>query len=349
MKIINDLIYKTSEWLKNTGLNSDIVLSTRLRLARNIEKIPFTHWADKKQREHVLLSVKEAVEKSNLLKGAEYIKMADLSELDRQFLIERHLISPEHAYDAEYKALIIEAREIISIMVNEEDHLRLQVIQSGFNLRDGWTLIDRLDTELNQILNYAYSARWGYLTACPTNTGTGMRASLMLHLPALVMTKQISKVFQALAKLGIAIRGLYGEGTEALGNFFQISNQVTLGRPEEDIIGNFERLMTQVITREAQARKFLLLKEKEGLMDKVFRALGTLKSARIITSNEAINLMSSIRFGVNMNMLPDIDIKIVNEIFLMSQPAHLQKFKNRQLTADQRDIERADLIREKLK
>lgn len=346
---IDDFLHKTSEWLKATGPNSDIVLSTRVRLARNIDKIPFTHWANKKQRDEVLSLAKEAVEKSNLLKGSLYLRMADASELDRQFLIERHLMSPEHAYEPEYKALLIEPREIISIMINEEDHLRIQVIQSGFNLRDAWTLADKLDTELNEILTYAYSIKWGYLTACPTNTGTGMRASLMLHLPVLVMTKQINKVLQALTKLGIAVRGLYGEGTEALGNFFQISNQVTLGRPEEDIIGNFERTMNQVISREAQARRYLLLKEKEEITDKIQRAYGTLKSARIITSSETTNLMSHVRFGVNMNVLPEVDIKTVNEIFIMTQPAHLQKLENKILTPSQRDIKRADFIREKLK
>lgn len=346
---IDDLLNRTSEWLKATGPNSNVVISTRVRLARNIEKLPFTHWANKKQKEQILLLAKEAVDKSNLLKESTYLRMADLSELDRQFLIERHLMSPEHAYEPEYKALTIEPGEIISIMVNEEDHIRMQIIQSGFNLRDGWSLINKLDTELNQRLNYTYSIKWGYLTSCPTNVGTGMRASLMLHLPALVITKQINKVLQALTKLGIAVRGLYGEGTEALGDFFQISNQVTLGRPEEDIIGNFERVMNQVITREAQARRFLLMKEKEELKDKVSRAYGTLKSARIITSNETINLMSSIRFGVHMDLLPAIDIKTVNEIFIMAQPAHLQKLENKVLTSDQRDIKRADFIREKLK
>lgn len=346
---IDDLLGKTSEWLKATGPNPDIVISTRVRLARNIDKIPFTHWANKRQREEVLSLAKEAVEKSNLLKSSLYLKMAEVSELDRQFLIERHLMSPEHAYDPEYKALVIEPREIISVMVNEEDHFRIQVIQSGFNPRDAWDLVNKLDTELGDILNYAYSIKWGYLTACPTNTGTGMRSSLMLHLPALVMTKQINKVLQALAKLGLAVRGLYGEGTEALGNFFQISNQVTLGRPEEDIIGNFEKIMNQVIGREAQARQYLLLKEKPEVTDKIWRAHGTLKNARIITSSETINLMSTIRLGVNLGLLEGVDIKTVNEIFIMSQPAHLQKIENKILTSDQRDIKRADLIRKKLK
>ncbi len=346
---IGDMLSNTSEWLKGTGPNSDIVISTRVRFARNIDKIPFTHWANKKQREQVLSQAKEAVEKSNLLKGAAYIRMSDVSELDRQFLIERHLMSPEHAYDPEYKAMVTEPHEIISIMINEEDHIRIQVMKSGFNLMDAWTLADKVDTELNQTLDYAYSIKWGYLTACPTNTGTGMRASLMLHLPALVMTKQINKVLQALTKLNIAVRGLYGEGTEALGNFFQISNQVTLGRPEEDIIGNFERVMNQVIGREAQARRYLFLKEKDQLEDKILRAYGTLKTARIITSNETINLMSNIRLGVNSGILPDVDIKTVNEIFIMTQPAHLQKLENKILTSDQRDMKRADFIREKLK
>jgi len=346
---IDDLLHKISGWLKGTGPNSDVVISTRVRFARNIEKIPFTHWANKKQKEQILSLAKEAADKANLLKGSLYLKMADVSELDRQFLIERHLMSPEHAYEPEYKALVIEPREIISIMINEEDHVRMQVIQSGFDLRNAWVLADKLDTELNQTLNYAYSVKWGYLTACPTNTGTGMRASLMLHLQALVMTRQINKVLQALAKLNITVRGLYGEGTEALGNFFQISNQITLGRPEEDIIGDFERVMNQVISREAQARGHLFMKEKAQITDRIMRAYGTLKTARIITSNETVNLMSDIRFGVHVGVLPNVDIKTINEIFMMVQPAHLQKLENKILRADQRDIERADLIREKLK
>ncbi len=346
---LGEILYKTSEWLKGTGPSADIVISTRVRFARNIDKIPFTHWANKKQREQVVALVKGAVSGSNLLKESLFVRIAEISELDRQFLVERHLMSPEHAYDPEYKALVIEPREIISVMVNEEDHVRLQVIQSGFNLRDAWQLADQVDNELNQTLNYAYSIRWGYLTACPTNTGTGMRASLMMHLPALVMTKQIGKLLQALTKLNIAVRGLYGEGTEALGNFFQISNQVTLGRPEGDIIGEFENVMNQIISREATARKYLSVKEKDQLADKILRAYGTLKSARIITSNETINLMSNVRFGVTLGMLPDVDTKTVNEIFIMTQPAHLQKIENKILTSDQRDIKRADFIRSKLK
>lgn len=348
MKIDGNL-NKIGEWLKGTGPNSDIAISTRVRLARNIDKIPFTHWANKKQREQVLSLVKGAAENSNLLKGSLYMRMSDVSELNRQFLIERHLMSIEHARDPGYKALVIEPREIINVMVNEEDHLRIQAIQSGFNLADSWRLVDKLDMELNQTLSYAHSIKWGYLTACPTNTGTGMRASLMLHLPALAMTKQINKVLQALAKLNVAVRGIYGEGTEALGNFFQISNQVTLGRPEEYIIGDFERVMHQVIGREAQARKYLLMKEKAQLSDKILRAYGTLKSARIITSSETINLMSSIRLGVHIGILPDVNIKTINEIYIMTQPAHLQKLEGKILTADQRDIKRADLIRAKLK
>ncbi|MEI8176221.1 MAG: protein arginine kinase [Candidatus Omnitrophota bacterium] len=346
---IDDILYRTSEWLRGTGPNADIVISTRVRFARNVDKIPFTHWANKKQREQVLVLAKEAAAKSGILKESVFLRLADVSELDRQFLIERHLMSPEHAYESEYKAVIIEPREIISVMVNEEDHLRIQVIQSGFNLRDAWQLADKIDTELNATINYSYSGRWGYLTACPTNTGTGMRASLMLHLPALVMTKQIPKLLQALAKLNIVVRGLYGEGTEALGNFFQISNQVTLGRPENDIIGNFENVMTLIINREAHARKYLTVKERDQIADKVSRAYGTLKSARIITSNETINLMSNVRFGVNTGLLPGVDLKTVNEIFIMTQPAHLQKMENKILTSDQRDMKRADFIRSKLK
>lgn len=345
---IDDFLHKTSEWLKGTGPDFNVVISTRIRLARNISSIPFVHWASKKQKEQIITMTQEAIENSKYMKNALYLRMSHLTDLERQFLVERHLMSPEHAIDPEHKALAVEDREIVSVMINEEDHLRIQIIQSGFNLREAWDLADKIDTDLNSQLEYAYSIKWGYLTACPTNTGTGMRASLLMHLPALVMTKQISKALQALTKLGFAVRGLYGEGTEALGNFFQISNQVTLGRPEEDIIDNFERVMAQVISRENSARKLLLSKEKEGISDKIWRAFGTLKSARIITSNETINLLSSIRLGVYLDVLPHIDIGLLNELFLLIQPAHLQKMAGRTLTPDQRDIIRADLVRKKL-
>lgn len=338
-----------SEWLKGTGPSSNIVMSSRTRLARNLDKIPFSNWADKKELEYILATVKEAALGTNFLKNAIFFRLKDMSEVDRLFLVERHLMSPEHATNVEYKGLIVDPKEIVSIMINEEDHLRIQVLQSGFNLNECWRIIDEIDTELSKKLPFAYSAKWGYLTACPTNTGTGLRGSVMMHLPALVFTNQIGKVLQATAKLGLNIRGLYGEGTDAIGNIFQVSNQVSMGIAEEDIIDNLERIINQIITREDSTRKNIILKNKEELSDRVSRAYGTLKSAHIITSNETITLLSAIRLGVDAGIIKNLDRRLVNELLILTQPAHLQKLEGRELNANERDIKRSDLIRAKLK
>lgn len=346
---IDDFLKQDSEWLKGTGPNPDIIMSSRTRLARNLDKVPFSNWANKKQLEDILVSVKEAAQSINMLKNAVFFRIKDLSEVDRLFLIERHLISPEHAKNAEYKALLVDTKEVLSIMINEEDHLRIQVLQSGLNLRETWRIIDAIDTELSKKLPFAYSPKWGYLTACPTNTGTGLRGSVMIHLSALVFSGQIGKVLQAIAKLGLNIRGLYGEGTEATGNLFQISNQVSMGITEDDIVENIERITSQIITREEATRKAILLKNKEALIDRISRAYGTLKSAHIITSNETVALLSTIRLGVDLGIVKNIDRKVLNELFILTQPAHLQKLEGKVLNSNERDIKRADLIREKLK
>jgi len=346
---LEDFLKQDSEWLKGSGPSSNIVMSSRTRLARNLDKTPFSNWANKKQLEDILISVKEAAQASNFLKNAVFFRLKDLNEVDRLFLVERHLMSPEHAKDAEYKAVIVDAKEIVSIMINEEDHLRIQVMQSGLNLRECWRIIDEIDTDLSKRLSFAYSARWGYLTACPTNTGTGLRGSAMLHLPALVFTGQIGKVLQAISKLGLNVRGLYGEGTEATGNVFQISNQVSMGITEEDIIDNIERITNQIISREDATRKTVLVKNKDELVDRVSRAYGTLKNAHIITSSETVTLLSAIRLGVDLGIVKNLDRRMVNELFILTQPAHLQKLEKKVLSSNERDIKRADLIREKLK
>jgi protein arginine kinase len=345
---LDDLLNQTSEWLKGTGPRSEIVISSRIRLARNLPRVPFSEWASKAQREGIFSKVKEAIAETNLIKGATLFEVAGLNDVDRQFLVERHLMSPEHSRDPEHKALVVDPKEVISIMVNEEDHLRVQVLQSGFNLLEAWRVIHGLDQELGKQLDFAYSSRWGYLTACPTNTGTGMRASVMLHLPALVLTRQVAKVLETIAKLSLAIRGLYGEGTEARGNFFQISNQVSLGRKEAGIIDDIERIINQVVAREANARHTLMTKDREAVVDKIWRAYGTLQSARIITSEETMKLLSIVRLGVDVGLIKNIDIKAVNSLFILTQPAHLQKFEKKRLSPEDRDVKRAELIREQL-
>lgn len=346
---LNDLVNQAGEWLKGEGPNADIVMSSRVRLARNIKDYPFFHWAGKKEKEGVLSVVKSAIDSSKYMKGALFVKISELNDIDKQFLVERHLMSKEHTLGDTAKALTVENREIISIMINEEDHVRAQAIQASFNLMETWRVINALDNDLDKKLEYSYSNKLGYLTACPTNIGTGLRASVMLHLPALVITNQIGKVLQAINKLGVTARGLYGEGTEASGNFFQISNQVTLGHSEEDIIDNIEKLINQVLNRERSAREYLLTHDREALYDRIWRAYGTLKSARIITSDETVRLLSLIRLGVDMEIISDINRKTLNELFILTQPAHLQKIEGKKLSPTERDMKRADLIRAKLK
>ncbi|MFH1995553.1 MAG: protein arginine kinase [Candidatus Omnitrophota bacterium] len=347
--MIDDFLKQNSEWLKGTGPHSNIVVSSRTRLARNLTGLPFSHWAQRNRLEELMDMVRKAVQSSDILKDAEFIHLRDMNDVDRLFLVERHLMSPEHARDANYKALIVDPNEIISIMVNEEDHLRIQVLQSGFNLRETWRIIDEIDTELSKTLPYAFSPKWGYLTACPTNTGTGLRGSIMIHIPALVFTDQINKVLQAVAKLGLNVRGLFGEGTEASGNLFQVSNQVSLGRSEEEIIDNIEKILNQVVAREEATRHALVAKNKQALVDRVWRAYGTLKNARIITSNETIALLSVIRLGADMGIVKNITRKAINELFILTQPGHLQKLEGKAINAGERDIKRADLIRTKFK
>jgi protein arginine kinase len=345
---INDLLNHTSEWLKGTGPNSDIVISSRIRFARNLDKLAFPHWANKKQSKQAADIIEEAAGKVDSLKRSTVFKLADLDSVDKQFLVERHLMSYEHAQKTDSKAVIIDEDEIISIMVNEEDHLRIQVMQSGFNLFEAYTIINKIDDCFAKEVTYAFSAEWGYLTACPTNTGTGMRGSVMLHLPALVMTRQINQVLAAVAKLSFATRGLYGEGTQATGNFFQISNQVSLGHSESEIIDNINGLIRQIIEQETQAREILLVQNRPMLEDKVNRSFGILKSAHIITSQETTELMSLLRLGCDLGLVQDINRRSINELFIITQPAHLQKIENKKLSAAERDLKRAEIIRSKL-
>lgn len=346
---LGDFLKNKSEWLKGTGPNSNIVISSRIRLARNLSKYPFPHWADKKASEDVMNLCKRAIKNSNFLKNTLFLKLSELDNLDKQFLIERHLMSPELAIKADSKAVAISEEEIVSIMVNEEDHMRVQVMKSGFDIDEAWNIINRIDNELADKLKIAFSSGWGYLTACPTNTGTGMRGSVMLHLPALVMTKQVNRVLSAISKLSFTARGLYGEGTEAAGNFFQISNQVALGHDEEGIIGNIKAIIKQVIEQEQHARDILFNQHRPRLEDKISRALGLLRSAYIMTSQETVELLSMLRLGLDLELIKDLSRSLVNELFLITQPAHLQKIEGKKLSAQERDKKRAELIRNNLK
>lgn len=345
---IEELLNHTGEWLRGTGPNANIVMSSRIRLARNLSMGVFPNKSAKLELEKVFAAVEKSVGRIGLLKGATLFKMGDLDQVDRQLLVERHLMSHEHASNPEGKGLIVSTEEIVSVMVNEEDHLRIQVMRSGLNLTEAWDIINAIDDAFSKELSYAFLSNWGYLTACPTNTGTAMRGSVMMHLPALVMTKQINKVLAAISKLSFASRGFYGEGTQASGNFYQISNQVSMGHSEMDIIQNINGLIRQVIEQEEQARQALLVQNRPMLEDKICRSWGLLKTARIISSQESIELFSMVRLGVDMGILKNVDHKAINELFITIQPAHLQKVEGKKLNAFERDTKRAAVIRQKL-
>lgn len=346
--IIDDLLNNTSEWLRGTGLDSDIVISSRIRLARNIPNIPFPHWANKDQENEIIAIAKSAISNAPQLKDSTFFLLSDLDNLDKQFLVERHLMSLEHATRSNGKAICLTANEVISIMINEEDHFRVQVMKSGFDLDDVWQIINKLDDDLSGLSQFAFSKELGYLTACPTNTGTGMRSSIMLHLPVLVMTRQINRVLEAIAKLSFTTRGLYGEGTQASGNFFQISNQVALGQNETEIMDNLKGVIRQVIDQEKTARQNLISKHNSMIEDKIWRSYGTLKNAHIITSQETVELLSMLRLGQDLGIIKDLERPLINELFILTQPAHLQKLEKKKLSPQERDVKRAAIIREKL-
>lgn len=349
MSQVDIFLNQSAEWLKAAGEDCDIVVSSRLRLARNIEGYPFDQKLSGKQREEICRMADDSIKKSSWLKNAYVFLYSQLSDLDKQFLLERHLVSKEHIEEGGEKAVAVTPNEIISLMILEEDHLRLQAFQPGFNLLESWRIISQIDDQLEQLLRYAYSPMLGYLTACPTNVGTGLRASCMLHLPSLVLTKQVHKVLQALTKLNLAARGLYGEGTQATGNFFQISNQMTLGQPEEEIIDNLASVIRQVVGHEREARDFLKQKKKVKIEDQIWRSLGVLRSARLLASTEATQLLSLVQLGIHMGLIDSpLTQQDMNSLFLIIQPAHLQKKTGRSLNPAERDQKRADILREHL-
>lgn len=345
---LEELLKSPCEWLRGTGPDNDIVMSSRIRLARNLNGYPFSTKLSKDEEKAIVEEFHDAAAASSLTKEAMFLHSEDLTDLDKQFLLERHLISMDHATKRS-GAVCLTKNETISIMVLEEDHLRMQVLSSGFDLHKCWDTINKMDTQLEEKLSFAFHNTLGYLTACPTNVGTGLRASVMMHLPSLVLSKQIGKVMQALSKLNIAARGLYGEGTEASGNFFQFSNQVTLGQKEVDIIDSFERVIRQIIENEREARKTLTEKKQEKFYDQIWRALGVLKSARLINSKEATSLLSMVRLGVDAEIIQGLEREKLNELLISCQPAHLQKLTQRNLSSSERDKERAHLIRKTLR
>jgi protein arginine kinase len=343
------IIANSGEWLSGDGPNRHIVVSSRVRLARNLLDKPFPGWAKKSERLEVMNLVKQAVEHLPEMEESYSENLEALSPLEKQLLVERHLISREHAAKGVGSAVVMNAPQSLSVMINEEDHLRMQAIRCGLQLDNVFKMIDRVDSELEDNLEFAYSAELGYLTACPSNVGTGMRASAMLHLPGLVMSDQINKIINSVNKIGLAVRGLHGEGTEAMGNLFQVSNQTTLGEAEEEIIGRLNRVIEQVIEHEQNARALLAQRKAITLHDQIGRAYGLLCHSYSISSKEALNLLSIIKLGIDLSVFPDAHRFPVDELFIETQPAHLQKDAQVvKMSSEERDTLRATLIRAKL-
>jgi protein arginine kinase len=345
---IDEIASGSGEWLRGTGPDCDIVISTRLRLARNLATFPFTSRATPSQKQEIESLLKERL--TNLPGGPEleYLSLSSLETLDKQLLLERQLISRELVSAEGARGVAISKDESVSVMINEEDHLRIQVMRSGLDLDQAWAITNQVDDRIEQRVAYAFHEEFGYLTACPTNVGTGMRASVMLHLPALEFTRQGDQVFRALQKINLEVRGLYGEGSRASGHFYQISNQVTLGKSEETILREIQAVIPAVIRYEKEAREAWKQDQSVGLEGRVKRALETLHGATMMTSEETMELLSLVRLGFALGQLRGLSVPLLNELFIQTQPAHLQKLAGETLDSERRNMSRAEHLRRKL-
>lgn len=347
--MFDEMAKSSAAWLSKTEKESLVVLSTRVRLARNIAGSQFPETADKDTKDRVISYFDSVLTRSNLMKDSTYVKAMDVDDLDKNFLIERHLISPVFLNGDLSKAVYIDKKERVSIMINEEDHLRIQALSPGLDLRGSFDLAMQHESEIGKYLEFAYDHDFGFLTSCPTNAGTGMRASVLIHLPGLVLTREIDKVISKITRSGLIVRGFYGEGSDVLGNLFQVSNQNTLGITEDEILMQIERITKEIITQEADARKLLVDETSEIIEDKIWRAYGILKNARVLTSDEVMNLLSAVRLGHAMKIIDFLDVSLLNDILLLSQPAHLQKYYGSAMDNNKRDFVRAQMVREKIR
>lgn len=346
--MFEELLNNKDTWLSGKGPFSEIIFSSRVRLARNFSDYPFPSRASTPQKEKILKTIEDARVKIDILKDASFLRMEDVSDIDRQFLLERHLISQEHMHSTKGKGLVLSLDEKIALMINEEDHLRMQAMASGFDLKNAYETVNAIDDAIAQLVDFSFIPNLGYLTSCPTNVGTALRASCMLHLPALTFTKRINKVLELLTKISFATRGFFGEGTQALGDFFQISNQIGLGLSESEVIDNLAGVVNQVKEQEIDARGILLKKHKLNLEDNVWRSFGVLTNCRMISSKEALSHLSILSLGLDLGIIDKISRELLNNLFLMIQPAHLQKVEARLLKEGERDFIRAEILREKL-
>ncbi|MBW3660287.1 MAG: protein arginine kinase [Gemmatimonadetes bacterium] len=336
-------------WISGDGPHADIILSTRIRLARNLERYPFRETITSPQQEMVAEDLLEAYRSAEPELGDtphQFLRLVEMPDNQLTLLLERHLVSREMVKFKESAALLVGDEGRLSILVNEEDHLRIQVLTPGLQLDRSWDIAERTEGALRTRLKFAYHHRFGFLTSCPTNTGTGLRASVLIHLPGLVLTREIHKVLQGLSQIGLTFRGLYGEGSDVIGNYFQLSNQTTLGKGEEELVDHLAQITRQVIEYEENARQVLARDALDEIEDKVWRAYGLLTCARSISFDEMMNLLSAVRLGVSMKLLPDVGVDTLNELLLLTQTAHLERKTGRSLTKREREVARARLVRE---
>lgn len=341
---LEELAGRCGEWLRGSGPESDIVISSRIRLARNLADYPFMRRCTEADRQSIERTLRERIRQVPEWSTVTYVDVSQLEPVDRQFLVERQLISREMSEGSGARGVAIDETEKFAVMINEEDHLRIQVMQSGLDLEAAWDRINAIDDRLEEKITYAFHERFGYLTACPTNVGTGLRVSVMLHMPALVITRQIEKVFRSLQKINLAVRGLYGEGSQAMGDFYQISNQLTLGKSERELIDQVSEVVPLLIDYERRARDFLVRESQMDLRDDISRAFGILCTAKKISSEETMHYLSKVRMGINLKLIEDIEIATINKLFIHTQPAHLQKLRGAKLDSADRNIERADYL-----
>ncbi len=331
-------------WYKNKGNESDVVLSTRVRLARNLEDYPFPIRLDPREKQEVSALISETLS-DYTDKKLSFIDMSQISPAQAVSYAEKHLISPEFAYEGTGRALLLSDEEDISIMLCEEDHIRIQVILPGLSLTDAFNKADAIDTVIENKLNYAFNDSIGYLTQCPTNLGTGMRASVMLHLPALRKKGAMRSLSATVAKLGLTLRGSYGEGSEISGDIYQLSNQVTLGISEKAALQNLTSIAMQIVSQEKQARASLI--KDEDFIDKIYRSWGILRSAYKLTSQELTNLISYVRMGAAEGII-DVPAEKLTQMFIELQPATINVAEGKSLSQSERDILRAEKVRKEL-
>lgn len=337
------------KWLKGIGNDEDVVVSTRLRLARNIANYRFPNFMTKEESESLTEEILNGMKDNVYDAPYKFYRIRDLTDIEKNVFVENHLISPNLAKKVDGGSFLIRNDERATLMINEEDHIRIQVLLPGLDFKEGWEISSNIDDSLEGNIEYAYHEQFGYLTSCPTNVGTGLRASVMVHLPCITMTGHINTIVEGLTKIGLTVRGLYGEGSKASGYLFQISNQTTLGESEEEIIKKLNWVVLQIISRERSTRAYMLDKRNHQIEDMIFRSLGILKYGRIISSQEAMNHLSNVKLGCDLGMIDYMDSKDIIKLMIKIQPASLQKTLNKDLTYEERDIYRAELIRENLR